>query len=147
MATGRTMEDNMLAGVDIVGIERFKKVAERTPGILDRLFTKSELEYCRRRSNPFPSYAVRFAAKEAVKKLDLGLQVGVSFQDIEVVNDARGFPRVVLHGRAQKYWKNAGIGAIALSLSHSDDHAVAMAIAKRGESCREDYQSPGDERD
>ncbi|HWP96808.1 MAG TPA: holo-ACP synthase [Syntrophomonadaceae bacterium] len=127
------MGDNMLAGIDIVGIQRFKQVAERTPRILNRLFTEGEFEYCKRRRNPFPSLAVRFAAKEAVKKLELGLQEGVSFRDIEVVNDPSGIPRVVLHGRAAQYWENAAYGSIALSLSHTDDHAVAVAVARKGE--------------
>lgn len=136
----------MLAGIDIVDIYRFKRVVERTPRILNRLFTGGELEYCSRRRNSFPSLAVRFAAKEAVRKLDPGLQKGVGFRDIEVVNDEDGRPRVALHGQAARYWGGAARGPITLSLSHSDEHAVAMAVAGRSESYHEDCKCPGDER-
>ncbi len=123
---------SMLAGIDIVDIERFKKTIERTPKILNRLFTEAELEYCRIRANPYPGLAVRFAAKEAVKKLDYRLLKGVGFRDIEILNDFSGKPYLVLHGNANQQHRNSGIGPIAISLSHSETQAIAMATARKG---------------
>lgn len=123
----------MLTGIDIIEIGRFKKTVERTPGILNRVFTRGELDYCRRFSNPYPSLAARFAAKEAVKKLHHGFMQGVRFQDIEVTNDLNGKPHVLLHGRAAQFHQEAAMGHIGLSLSHSLEQAVAMAVARKGE--------------
>lgn len=123
----------MLAGIDIIEIERFRRTVERTPGFLKRVFTQAELDYCYRFKNPFPSLAARFAAKEAVKKLHDGFMQGVRFQDIEVLNDPNGRPRVHLYGRAAEFHCESGINSIALSLSHSQQQAVAMAVARKGE--------------
>lgn len=122
----------MLAGIDIVDIERFKQSALRTPRLLARLFTDAELEYCGLRVNPFPGLAARFAAKEAVKKLHLNLQKGVKFREIEILNDANGKPLLLLHGKACQQHRESGIGSIAISLSHSQNQAVALAVARKG---------------
>jgi len=122
----------VLAGIDIIEIERFKETVERTPGILGRVFTRAELDYCCRFKNPYPSLAARFAAKEAVKKLHNGFMRGVRFQDIEVLNDPHGRPRVHLYGRAAEFYGKSGL-SIDLSLSHSLQQAVAMAVARKGE--------------
>ena len=39
-------------GIDTVEVPRFRKVAARTPGIIDRLFTDAERAYCERRKDP-----------------------------------------------------------------------------------------------
>ena len=49
-------------GIDVVDIDRFKASLERTPGLLEKLFTEGE------RSKPIASLAARFAAKEALAK-------------------------------------------------------------------------------
>lgn len=125
--------DDMLAGIDIIDIERFKQTVKRTPAILDRVFTRAELNYCFNFNNPYPSLAARFAAKEAVKKLHNGFIQGVRFQDIEVINDLSGKPQVYLHGRAAEFRNESGINSIGISLSHSLQQAIAMAVARKGE--------------
>ncbi len=123
----------MLAGIDIIEIERFRQTVERTPGILGRVFTQAELDYCYRFSNPYPSLAARFAAKEAVKKLHNGFMQGVRLQDIEVLNAPDGRPYVHLYGRAAEFHCASGLSSIGLSLSHSLQQAVAMAVVRKGE--------------
>ena len=49
-------------GIDVVDIERFKSSLDRTPGLLEKLFTDAE------RIKPIASLAARFAAKEALAK-------------------------------------------------------------------------------
>jgi len=44
-------------GIDVVDIERFKLSLDRTPGLLEKLFTDNE------RTKPLQSLAARFAAK------------------------------------------------------------------------------------
>ena len=62
-------------GVDVVDVERFRRVLARTPTLRERLFTAAELAYVAPRLDPVPSLAARFAAREAVMK-SLGLGLG-----------------------------------------------------------------------
>jgi len=121
----------LLIGIDIIEIDRIKQVSLRTPRFLERLFTSEELAYCRSKANPYPSLAVRFAAKEAVRKLHPIFTRGIGFHDVEVAVDDDGRPRIVLHGVALIRREQAGIGNIDLSLSHSATHAIAAAIAEK----------------
>ena len=58
----------MEIGLDIVEVPRIRRIIRRTPGFLERVFTAEEIAYCRGHKDPWPHYAVRFAAKEAVWK-------------------------------------------------------------------------------
>ena len=67
-------------GVDLVDVERFRRVISRTPGIVSRLFRPSEREYAEKADDPAQRYAARFAVKEAtLKSLGLGLGSGCGF--------------------------------------------------------------------
>ena len=55
-------------GVDIVEIERMRRILDRTPSFAHKVFTDAEQDYCNRKGNPATHYAARFAAKEAVCK-------------------------------------------------------------------------------
>lgn len=122
----------MLIGVDIIEIERVQKAVERTPRFLKRVFTSREVEYCLKKANPYPSLAVRFAAKEALRKLHPALTRGVRFCDLEVIRNEDGRPGVVLHGEALRRCQAEEIKGIAISLSHSRDQAIATVIAEKG---------------
>ncbi len=121
----------MLVGIDIIDIERIKAAVERTPRFLYRIFTKQELEYCFSKSDPYPSLAVRFAAREAVRKLDPVFTSGVLFQDIEVFTHGDGRPELKLHGAALEKSRQEGISKLTISLSHSKTQAIAAVIAKK----------------
>ena len=119
-------------GVDAIEIERVRRALERTPRLVDRLFTVAEQRHCdalsgRRRAARF---AVRFAAKEAVAKaLGTGV-VGFAFRDIEIVNAGHGAPSVVLGDRPRVVATRAGVNTLHVSLSVTRDMAVAMAVAE-----------------
>ena len=108
----------MEIGLDIVEVHRIRRVIRRTPGFLDRVFTKDEIADCRAHKDPWPHYAVRFAAKEAVWKA-LG-QERIALRDISVARDGRGKPSVLIKGRRAR--------GLKLSLSHGEDYAVAVAL-------------------
>lgn len=122
----------MLVGVDIVEIKRIKDVVERTPRFLYRVFTEQELAYCFQKANPYPSLAVRFASKEAVRKLHPAFSAGIRFHEIEVISNIDGRPELVLHGLALEKWKQNGIGQIKISLAHAKEQAIATAVALKG---------------
>lgn len=117
-------------GVDIVEIGRMEKVLTRTPQFPLRVFSAAEREYCEAHHRPAVHYATHFAAKEAVlKALGTGFSQGIDFTDVEVAHDENGRPITVLHGRAKEIAEQRNIIEIPLSLSRTQDTAVANAIA------------------
>lgn len=121
-----------MVGIDIIDINRVRKSSERTPRFLKRVFTEAELNYCFRKSNPYPSLAARFAAKEAVRKLDAAFTRG-KYHDIEVIVDNNGKPVLNLNGDARHKAQELGISSISISLAHTDMQAVAVVMALKGD--------------
>jgi holo-[acyl-carrier protein] synthase len=92
---------------------------------LDRVYTVAEQESYR--TGGAASLAARFAAKEAVLKL-IGTTDGVDPRSVEITQ-RDGRPEVRLSGLAAELAKEAQLGPIDVSLSHSGDHALAVAVA------------------
>jgi holo-[acyl-carrier protein] synthase len=116
-------------GVDIIEVARIRAALEhpRTgQRFRARIFTDAEIAYCTRRRNGHESFAVRFAAKEAMMKV-LGVPVG--WREIEVAR-TDGPPGIQLHGRARTCAERMGIRSIKLSLSHTAQLAVAYVVAE-----------------
>jgi holo-[acyl-carrier protein] synthase len=95
---------------------------------LDRIYTPAEQESSR--TGGASSLAARFAAKEAVLKL-IGTADGVDPRSVEITHQG-GRPVVRLSGLAATLAAEAGVGPIDISLSHSGDHALAVAVALTG---------------
>lgn len=117
-------------GTDIVAIERFQRfVDNNNTALLERLFTERERAVCLARKNGAASLAARFAAKEAfLKALGTGLRDGLSWQDMEVVNDEQGKPDLLLAGRALTLFQERGLGSLFLSISHDGGCAIAFVV-------------------
>ena len=117
-------------GIDIVEIAHFERfVREDNQPLLGRLFTRGELDYCTAKKHAAQHLALRFAAKEAfLKALGTGLRDGISWQDLEVVNDQLGKPELQVRGRAAEILAGRGGGRLHLSLSHDGGCAVAMLV-------------------
>ena len=105
----------------------------RTPRFAARVFTEAERAYCAARGAAAAQhYAARFAAKEAaLKALGTGWRGGISWQDVEVVADDAGAPRIVFHAEARRLFETTGADAAHLTLSHTAEHAVAQVILER----------------
>lgn len=118
-------------GVDLVDVSRLRDAPSRER-LLARLFTAGELQDCRG-AHRWQSLAARFAAKEAVvKALGTGLR-GMRWHDIEVVRDDLGRPQVRLTGGAARRAAILGVSAVFISLSHTQTHAMAQAVAVRSD--------------
>ena len=117
-------------GVDVVEIERMRKILKRTPSFAEKMFSVAEVKYCQSKPEPEVHFAARFAAKEAVlKALGVGFSQGVAYTDVEVKLKNGGAPSTLLHGRAQEIADEAGVVDIPLSISHTKTEAVCVAIA------------------
>lgn len=117
-------------GVDLVRVDRIRAIMERWHDrFLSRLYTEAERQYCFRRASPYASLAGRFAVKEAIlKALGVGWSRGVSWIDIEVLNDAAGRPIATVRGRLESLMQEAGVTAIHVSLAHDADYAMAEVV-------------------
>lgn len=121
-------------GVDMTEVGRVARLLDRYAGrFADRVFTAGEQAYCDSVASRAESYAVRFAAKEAVMKLlGTGNAHGVRFVDVEVVRNSEGQPSIVLHRVAQETARKQGIQNIHLSLTHTATQALAFCVAESG---------------
>ena len=98
-------------GVDLVDIARFERTLERTPRLLERLFSPAEQTRSPR------SLAARYAAKEALIKA-LGGSDGVHWTEIEITPEASGRPWFTLTGSTAAVIAERGITGLHLSMSH-----------------------------
>jgi holo-[acyl-carrier protein] synthase len=117
-------------GIDIVEIARIRDLYLRHPRrFVERVYTPDERARIAGMVDPAPYLAGRWAVKEAVMKaLGTGLTAGVTFQDISVLREPTGAPRVVLAGAALLRARAQGIGSVLVSITHGRDLAVAQAL-------------------
>lgn len=114
-------------GVDIVELQRIQRAVQRHgPRFLKRVYTISELAYCR---GDVGRLAARWAAKEAVSKaLGTGWR-GIAWRDVEVEREPTGRPVVILHGGARAAAEGLQLTTWEVSLSHSTQNAIAVVLA------------------
>jgi len=117
-------------GVDLVETARIDrslgKFGER---FLHRVFTAGEIEYCQSMKFPARHFAARFAAKEAVSKaFGTGIGKAMGWRDIDVHRRASGQPFVILERGAKQLAADRGIANVWITLTHSDQHAIAMIV-------------------
>ncbi|MFL5801492.1 MAG: holo-ACP synthase [Roseiflexaceae bacterium] len=127
----------LYTGIDLIEIARIERaIARWGERFLRHVYTPAELAAHRERP---ASLAARWAAKEATAKLlGVGLRgmgaakraaEAVGWTEIEVVGDERGRPALALHGRAAERARALGLADLALSLSHTREHAIASVVA------------------
>jgi holo-[acyl-carrier protein] synthase len=119
-------------GNDMIDIRRVEKsIARFGERFLSRVFTDVERKKSDRRALRAASYAKRFAAKEAcAKALGTGLNAGVFWRDMGVVNLPSGKPTLKLTGGALKRLQAiTPPGMVAqIDLTITDDFPQAQAI-------------------
>ncbi len=126
------MSNAIAHGVDVVWVPRIAEMLrDHGQKFLDRCYTPAEQSFCEASAKRQAEHlAARFAAKEAVlKALGTGLSDGISWTDVEVARHASGRPEVLLHGRAAKAAARLTIRRWLVSLSHTDQVAMASVIA------------------
>lgn len=113
----------MAIGVDIEDISRFE---DKSTEFLNRIYTKSEQEYCLSKPSPSSHLAVRFCAKEAVIKALCGLNLKYpDINQIEIYHAENKVPKVKLPGEFGTGLK------IDLSLSHDKTKAIAFVTIEK----------------
>lgn len=119
-------------GNDIVDIRRIDAAIERYgERFLARIFTDIERAKSDARAQRAPSYAKRFAAKEAcAKALGTGFRDGVFWRDMGVINLPSGRPTLALTGGAAlQLSRITPSGCVArIDLALTDDFPLAEAV-------------------
>lgn len=122
----------LMTGVDLVKIPRVERMLLRYGDrFLHRVYSQDEIRFSRGRP---AELAARFAAKEAVSKaLGVGVRLltpdGITWHEVETLNERSGRPYLVLHGRAEDLAKAQGLHTWSVSLSHDGGLAIAMVVA------------------
>ncbi len=116
----------MTNGIDAIEIHRIRGVLDRHG---DRFLHKAiQLVVDGTTGGQHSELAARFAAKEAISKaLGTGIR-GVYWREMEIVSDPRGKPLVVLHDNALRRAEELGIQDLGVSLTHSQDFAIASVV-------------------
>jgi holo-[acyl-carrier protein] synthase len=109
--------------------EMLLKWADR---VEDRVFDEEELNYSKSKGETHLHLAARFAAKEALfKAMGKGLSEGMTWTDVTVLNDEAGKPHVHLRRKAKDIADQMGVANIHVSLSHTDECAMAVVILEK----------------
>lgn len=120
-------------GIDLQETARFSRaLAAHGERLERRVFTELEREQCHGRADREQALAARFAAKEAcLKALGTGWSGGLAFQQVEVVREPSGRPRLRLHGAAAELAERAGIDRLHVSLTHQPGVVAALVVLER----------------
>ena len=127
-------------GNDLIDIRRIEKaIARHGERFLSRIYTDIERAKSDRRNQRAASYAKRFAAKEAcAKALGTGLNHGVFWRDMGVVNLPGGKPTMALTGGALKALEKLTPPGhrVQIDLTITDDFPPSSRRANRGGNLR-----------
>jgi len=119
-------------GIDIVEVERIKEKMENSNGFREYAFSANEIVYCESKTYKYEHYAARFAAKEAFfKALGTGWLNGTAFNEVEIINNERGKPEIVLLGLTNNTINALGNLKIMVSLTHVKPTAAAVVIIEK----------------
>ena len=116
----KLLEDKQI-GIDIIEIDRFRERKYfENQSLYEKIFTKSEIAYCKKFDDPYPHFAGRFALKEAVQK---SIHKNLIFKDIETYH-SNSKPKIRLHNSKEKYH-------FISSISHENKFAIAITISEK----------------
>ncbi|AIZ44517.1 4'-phosphopantetheinyl transferase [Deinococcus radiopugnans] len=121
-------------GHDLIEIARIRRMLEREGPRAERLFAPEEQAYCARLSDPAPSLAARFAAKEAFQKV---WPRPHGWRDVWVVRLATPdgpfpFARPTLGFIPEIEAEMRERGWVAhLTLTHTKEHASAVVVLEK----------------
>ena len=120
-------------GIDIVENYRIKKIlVNKKLKFKNKIFTKNEIVYCKKKTNIINCFSKRFAAKEAfVKALGIGFRKNINFKDIEVLNNHYGMPHLFINKKVVNKIKilfKVKKFNVFLSISDEKKYAIASVI-------------------
>jgi holo-[acyl-carrier protein] synthase len=119
-------------GIDMVEVSRIKQAVTTKKRFLERIYSKHEIKLSDRGKLRYEELAGRFAVKEAIlKAIKTGWRRGIQFEEIVVLNEKSGAPYVTLNGKAKEIAESLGVKNIFVSISHTKELAIGMAIVTK----------------
>lgn len=120
-------------GADLIEVARIRSVLLRHgERFIDRILTEEEKTYCSAMAHPHKHIAARFAAKEAVSKcFSTGIGAELGWKSVSVYHGERHEPLVRLDKQGQALLAHVGANRVLLTLSHTDNYAMAVAAIVR----------------
>ncbi|KRM17902.1 alanine racemase [Ligilactobacillus hayakitensis DSM 18933 = JCM 14209] len=122
----------MRHGIDTTDIQRIKDAYNKRPSFATKVLTPNELEIFNNLKNQrkFEYLAGRFSAKESFSKaFGTGIGSAVSFQDVEILNDAHtGAPYLSKYPKKNQYQAD-------ITITHTDTVVTTLVVL---ESTKED---------
>ena len=119
-------------GTDMVEIKRLEK-SSKIGNFMKRVFSEKEIAFFSKKSNPYPSMAGNWAAKEAFSKaLGTGIR-GFELNEVSVLRDELGAPYIELGGDALQIAESRGL-EFSVSITHTKELAQAVVLAQETKS-------------
>lgn len=120
-------------GTDLLDVSRIEQAYQRHgERLVKRFLTPAEQQVWQQRHQSINYLAKRYAAKEALAKaLGTGIAKGVGFQQLEVLSDRQGAPRVNLYQAALLRMQQLGGRQAFISLSDEGPWIQAFAVISR----------------
>ena len=109
-------------GIDIVNVSRFKKKPlNNNLDFYKKIFSDSEINYCKKFSSPYEHFAGKFAVKEALIK---SINEKISLHEIKT-SYRNSKPIVKVKSSLDKKYN------FIISISHESDFAIAVVISEK----------------
>ena len=121
-------------GTDILNLERLTKIINKyDQKFIDRIYGKNEIQISKNKLNNSINYfGKRFSAKEATwKALSPNRGDGLTFREIEILNDINGKPYLFFSGKSKKFieHKEKNLKAkLKFDISLSDDTPFVISF-------------------
>jgi len=121
-------------GVDIIQNSRIKKSIKNRK-FINRIYSKQEIKNSKNIYSKTAFFSKRFAAKEAFSKaLGIGFRKGINFNDISVINDKNGKPKLKISNKLTNIIeKKFNTKKLNFFLSISDEklNSIAFVIIEK----------------
>lgn len=117
-----------MIGIDLVCLERFKKVYEKYQDrLIDKLLSENEKKY------PISAryLAVNFCAKEAFSKaIKTGITKDFTFKDVEILRNEKGVPTITISPFLKEKFN---IIDADISITHDGGFIIAVVVVLKGD--------------
>ena len=115
-------------GIDIVEIDRIKKILQRNKFFLEACFSNEEIIQLKEKRSFYSSVAAHFCAKEAFYKC-IGKSISYIeyFKEIYILNNNLGSPYVKLSRKLEPRYSNF---RFSVSMSHCIKYACATVVSE-----------------
>ena len=109
-------------GIDLIDIQKFKnKIYSKNKTFYEKIFLKSEIDYCKKFKSDYEHFAGKFAIKEATIK---SIDENISFLDIEI-SYRNSKPQITIFGKQKNRYN------FLASVSHDGGIATAIVLSEK----------------